>query len=174
MDRKLTVTAVIAIIAIIAVGGSCYYLGGHNADDPAEGDGPGLSVRDVRIGDEIGMVCSFPGTSNDTVYVKVTVTAYEDDKYVVSVIADGTTRTMSVYKEDLTLEYPDESMYYFGHDTITTAFGEVECEVYSVDYQGSQMRVWYHDGIGLKVDTTVDGVRTVLERVSIPFVTATV
>jgi hypothetical protein len=52
------------------------------------------------------------------------------------------------------------------------AFGEIECEVYSVDHQGSQMRVWYHDGIGLRVDTTIDGMKVVIDRVSISFVTS--
>ncbi len=118
------------------------------------------------------MVCSFPGTSNDTVYAKVTVSAYEGDNYVVSEIADGDARVMTVSKEDFTLEYPEEDMYFFGQDTMMTAFGKIECEVYSIDHQGSQMRVWYHDGIGMKVDTTIDGVRTVMVRVSVSFVTS--
>ncbi len=91
---------------------------------------------------------------------------------MVSVIAEGDTSEMTVSKEDFTLEYPEESMHYFGQDTITTVFGEIECEVYSIDHRGDQMRVWYHDGIGLKVDTTIDGTRTVMDRVSISFVTS--
>lgn len=170
MEKRIAMTTIVAVIAILVVGGTCYYLGNHNAKSCDVDDGPGLSVRDVKLGDTVGMICSFPGTSNETVYAKVTVTAYEDGGYVVSVIADGNTSVQTMSKEDFTLDYPVESMFYFGKDTIDTAFGKVECEVYSIDYFGSQMRVWYHDGIGLKVDTTIDGVRTVMERVSISFV----
>lgn len=172
MNMK-TVVAVF-IISLVIVGGLCFYVGTVVDDD---GDGPhngelNLSTRTVQIGDTVGMVCSFPETSNDTVYMEATVSAYEDGNYVVSVIAEGNTSVMTVSEEDFTLEYPDESMRYFGQDTITTAFGEIECEVYSVDHQGSQMRVWYHDGIGLRVDTTIDGMKVVIDRVSISFVTS--
>lgn len=162
------------IISLVIVGGLCFYAGTAVDDD---GDGPHdeglkLSTRTVQIGDTVGMVCSFPKTSNDTVYAEATVVAYENGNYAISVIAEGNTRVMTVSEEDFILEYPEESMHYFGQDTITTAFGEIECEVYSIDHQGSQMRVWYHDGIGLRVDTTIDGMKVVIDRVSISFVTS--
>lgn len=162
------------VVSLVVVGSLCFYVGTVADDnDGSHDEGMKLGTRAVHIGDTVGMVCSFPGTSNDTVYAEATVAAYEGGDYVVSVIAEGHTDVMTVSKEDFTLEYPDESMYYFGQDTITTAFGEIECEVYSIDYQGAQMRVWYHDGIGLRVDTTIDGTKIVMDRVSISFVTNT-
>ena len=163
--------AVNFVISLVFVGGLCFYVGTVMEDDGPSEEGFKPGMRSVRIGDVVGMICSFPGTSNDAVYAEVSVVAYRADNYVVSVIAEGNTSGKTIPKEDFTWDYPDEDKSYFGQDTIITAFGEIECEVYSIHHQGNAMRVWYHDGIGLKKVTTIDGTKTVMERVSISFVT---